>query len=142
MARVREGDKVHIRYRGALEDGTVFDSSEKGKPFEVAVGSGRVIPGLERALLGMKPGEKKRVEIEPADAYGVYRPDLRLRVPRQNIGERAEYRVGQEVQIRRKGERTILGRVLEIASDGILLDANHPLAGKKLTFEIELLEIV
>ncbi|RPJ42970.1 MAG: peptidylprolyl isomerase [Candidatus Latescibacterota bacterium] len=142
MREVKGGDKVRLRYRGTLEDGTEFDSSVKGKPFEVTVGAGRVIPGFEKALLGMKPGETKRVEIEPADAYGVYREDLRIRVGREKTVKNAEYRVGQEVQIRREGERTIIGRVLEVGGDAVLLDVNHPLAGKKLTFEIELVEIV
>ncbi|RPJ40888.1 MAG: FKBP-type peptidyl-prolyl cis-trans isomerase, partial [Candidatus Latescibacterota bacterium] len=78
MREVKGGDKVRLRYRGTLEDGTEFDSNVKGKPFEVTIGAGRVIPGFEKALLGMKPGETKRVEIEPAAAYGVYREDLRI----------------------------------------------------------------
>ncbi|MFH1680332.1 MAG: peptidylprolyl isomerase [Candidatus Eisenbacteria bacterium] len=142
MTGVREGDTVHVRYRGTLEDGTVFDSSGEKKPFEVRIGSGRVIPGFERALLGIKVGEKRKVEIPPEDAYGRPREDLCLRVDKAALGRGASFRVGQEVQIRREGERAILGRVKESGEDAIVVDANHPLAGKTLSFEIELLKIL
>ncbi|MBM3321223.1 MAG: peptidylprolyl isomerase [Candidatus Eisenbacteria bacterium] len=142
MSKANTGDTVRVRYRGTLEDGTEFDASEEKKPFELTLGAGRVIPGFEKALLGMEAGERKIVRIPPEEAYGRYREALRLRVHRETLGEGASFRAGQEVRIRRKGETTLIGRVLEIAEEAIVVDANHPLAGRALTFEIELVEIV
>jgi FKBP-type peptidyl-prolyl cis-trans isomerase 2 len=142
MSKAKTGDTVRVRYRGTFEDGTEFDATGEKKPFEVTIGAGRVIPGFEKALLGMEAGEKKTVRIPPEEAYGRYREDLRLRVDRETLGEGGSFRAGQEVRIRRQGETTVIGRVLEIAEDAIVVDANHPLAGKALTFEIELVKIV
>jgi peptidylprolyl isomerase len=142
MREIRSGDKVRLRYRGLLEDGSVFGATEEGKSFEVVAGAGRVIPGFDRAIVGMKVGERKSVGIPAEEAYGPYRRDLRIRVERKSLGKNASYRPGQEVRIRRPGEQALIGRVVEVGEDEILVDANHPLAGKRLTFEIEIVEVL
>lgn len=142
MARVKEGDKVRINYKGTLEDGTLFDANESGKPFEFEVGGGRVIPGFDRALVGMSPGEVKRVEVAPEDAYGRYRPDLCVEVEKSRIGEEIDLTVGQPVEIRRSGDMSVVGHLKEVRENDVLVDANHPLAGRRLTFDIELVDIM
>ncbi|MFH1278096.1 MAG: peptidylprolyl isomerase [Candidatus Eisenbacteria bacterium] len=142
MARVKQGDRIRINYKGSLDDGTMFDANESGKPFEFEVGAGRVIPGFDRGVVGMSAGDVKRVEVAPEDAYGPYRPDLCVEVEKSRLGEGIELTVGQPVQIRRSGDMSVIGHLKAIRESDILVDANHPLAGKKLTFDIELLEIL
>jgi peptidylprolyl isomerase len=137
----KNGDTVRIHYTGTLEDGTVFDSSEGQEPLEFTLGSGEVIPGFEQAIEGMHPGEKKEVTIPSDDAYGSHRSDWVLEVGREDFPPNIEPQVGQQLQLSQGGQSFVV-TVTAVTETSVTLDANHPLAGKDLTFELELVEIV
>lgn len=141
MSVVKQGDTVRINYKGSLEDGTLFDANESGRPFEFLVGSGKVIPGFNRGVVGMTPGDVKRFEVAPEDGYGPYRPHLCVEVEKSRL-EGVDLVVGQPVEIRRKGDLGVIGHLKEVKADVVVVDANHPLAGKKLIFDVELVEVV
>jgi len=142
MSEAAEGHKVRVHYTGTLEDGVEFDSSRGRDPLEFTVGAGEVIAGFDRALLGMTPGESKTVTIAAGEAYGE-RDDARVHaVPRSQIPPEVALEVGGEVMARDQDGNALRLRVLKLEDERVVLDANHPLAGETLTFEIELLEIV
>jgi peptidylprolyl isomerase len=141
MAQVKKGDTVKAHYRGTLKDGTEFDNSAGGDPIEFEVGSGKLIPGFEKAVEGMAPGDKKTFTIPVADAYGPRRDELLLAVPSEQVPPDLKPSVGDDLVLERNGQE-IRVRVTEVKDTGITLDANHPLAGEDLVFEIELVEIV
>jgi peptidylprolyl isomerase len=141
MAEAKSGDTVRIHYTGTLEDGTVFDSSEGQQPLEVTLGSGEVIPGFEAAIQGMEPGQKKEVTIPSDDAYGAHRSDWVLVIGREDFPDHIEPEVGQQLQLSQGGQSFVV-TVTDVTEASVTLDANHPLAGKDLTFELELVEIV
>lgn len=142
MRTAQNGDKVRIHYTGRFETGEVFDSSVGSDPFEFELGASQVIAGFEHAVRGMKIGDKKTVAIEPQDAYGDHNDSLVLVMPRDSFPEGVTPEVGMCMQLVDENENGLPVVVTEIAGDQITLDANHPLAGMPLTFEIELLEIV
>lgn len=142
MRTAQNGDTVRIHYTGRFENGEVFDSSEGAQPFEFKLGENQVIPGFENAVLGMKNGDKKIVIIPPQDAYGDHNENLVLVMPRDSFPEELSPEIGMCLQLVDENEHGLPVVVTEIAGDQITLDANHPLAGMPLTFEIELLEIV
>lgn len=141
MAQATEGDTVKIHYTGKLEDGTVFDSSEGREPLEFTLGEGRVIPGFESAVEGMEEGEEKTAEVPAGDAYGPRRDDLVLTVPRGQLPDDMEPEVGQQLQMKTDDGNTFNVVIVETGEESVELDANHPLAGKDLTFDIELVEV-
>ncbi len=130
-----------MHYTGKLEDGTVFDSSQGGQPLSFTLGAGQVIAGFEEAVEGMKQGESKTTHIPAEEAYGPHRDDLVIEVPRDQIPAELNPEVGQQLQLRQEGGQDIPVVVREVTEGSITLDANHPLAGKSLIFEIELVEI-
>jgi len=136
----KQGDTVKVHYTGKLEDGTVFDSSKDRDPLEFTIGSGSIIPGFENGVIGMSVGESKTVEIAPDDGYGQRRDDLTVTVEKERLPENINVEVGQALRMERENGRTIDVVVSEIKEDEVTLDANHPLAGKKLIFDIELVE--
>ena len=138
---VQVGDAVKIHYTGKLDDGAVFDSSEGRDPLQFIVGDGQVIPGFEEAVIGMQPGESKTVKIPADKAYGPHRKDLLAEVDRSQIQE-TELEVGQELVLQHPSGNLVRVTVLDISETSVIVDANHPLAGKDLTFEIELVEIL
>ncbi len=142
MTDAKTGDTVRIHYTGTLADGTRFDSSEGRDPLEFTIGSGQIIPGLDAELPGMTVGEKKEVTIPPEQAYGHPNPDAQQRFPRDQIPADIPVDVGAQLQMSTPDGRTIPVRVAEVTETEVLLDANHPLAGKELTFAFELVEIV
>lgn len=142
MAHATTGDTVRIHYTGTLSDGTVFDSSEGRAPLEFTLGAGQVIPGFDRAVEGMEPGETQRVEIPAAEAYGPHREEMTLSVSPDQFPEEMDPALGQQLQLSQPDGQSVVVRVTEIADDAVTLDANHELAGKDLTFEITLEEIV
>lgn len=142
MAEAKSGDKVRVHYTGKLDDGTVFDTSAERDPLEFTLGEGAVIPGFENAVDGMAPGERKTVDVPSDDAYGPRRDELTLEVKKTEFPEGAELNVGQRVRVNQPGGETFLVTVAEVGEGEVTLDANHPLAGQDLTFEIELVEIV
>jgi peptidylprolyl isomerase len=141
MAEAKNGDTVRIHYTGTLNDGSVFDSSEGTEPLEFTLGSGQVIPGFEQAVEGMEPGQKKEVTIPSDEAYGAHNEEWVLVVERENFPEHIEPEPGQQLELSQNGQSFVV-TVTEVSDDSVTLDANHPLAGKDLTFELELVEIV
>ena len=142
MAQAKQGDTVKIHYTGKLAHKEVFDSSVNREPLEFKLGDGKIIPGFEQAVLGMTPGESKTVHISPEKAYGPHHKELVVDVERNRLPDNLKLEVGRHVQIRQPNGGTIQAKVTSMSESKITLDANHPLAGKVLTFEIKLVEIV
>lgn len=140
MTQVKAGDTVKIHYKGTLSDGSVFDSSEGREPLEFTVGSGEIIPGLDTALEGMEVGEEKTVEIAADEAYGQHDPNGRQEIPRSQIPEDIPLDIGTALQMQLPDGRAMPVTVAEVSEETVVLDANHPLAGKDLTFEVEMVE--
>lgn len=140
-ARATKGDVVTIHYTGRLQDGTVFDTSKGKDPLKFKIGEGRIISGIEDAVEGMKPGESRTAELGVADAYGPRRPDLLLNVSRSELPDGMSPSVGDDLAMRTPNGETVPVRVTEVGEESVVLDANHPLAGENLVFEIDLVEI-
>jgi peptidylprolyl isomerase len=134
----KNGDTVKVDYTGKFEDGTVFDSSAERGPMEFTIGQGQVIPGFENAIVGMGLGDSKTATIAASDAYGEHREDLLLVVERDKLPEDLNPAVGEQLELRQHDGRAILVAIAEVTDTSITLDANHPLAGKNLVFDIEL----
>ncbi len=141
MTAAKSGDKVRIHYTGTLADGSVFDSSEGREPLEFTLGSGQVIPGFDTGVSGMTVGEKKTIEIPCDDAYGPLQDGARQDVPRAQIPAEIPLEVGIQLQMQSPEGQVIPVTVVEITDETVTLDANHPLAGKDLTFALELVSI-
>ena len=142
MSSVKSGDTVSIHYTGTLGDGTTFDSSDGRDPLEFVVGSGQIIPGLDKAIPGMAVGDKKVVEIPCAEAYGAINPENRQSIPREQIPADIPLEIGLTLQMQSPdGAHVMPVTVVELSEAEVTLDANHALAGKDLTFAIELIEI-
>ncbi|WP_204113401.1 FKBP-type peptidyl-prolyl cis-trans isomerase [Shimia biformata] len=141
MTVAKSGDTVRIHYTGTLSDGSVFDSSEGRDPLEFTLGSGQVIPGFDAGVTGMSVGDKKTVEIPCADAYGEKNPDAQQDVPRAQIPAEIPLELGIQLQMQAPTGQVIPVTVVALTDETVTLDANHPLAGKDLTFALELVEI-
>jgi peptidylprolyl isomerase len=142
VSEAKSGDTVRIHYTGALTDGTLFDSSEGRDPLEFTLGGGQVIPGLEREIVGMKVGDKKTVTAVADEAYGQPSPAAMQEVPRATIPPEIELAVGGQLQAMTEDGRQISVTITALTEDTVTMDANHPLAGKDLVFDVELVEIV
>ena len=140
MTQAAAGNTVRVHYTGRLSDGTVFDSSQGRDPLEFTFGSGQVIPGFDEAVTGMAVGDSATVTIEPENAYGERREEMVQNVPRNDIPAEIELAVGMQLQASGPQGQMIV-TVMELSDDVVRLDANHPLAGKALTFDLELVEI-
>ena len=138
MSQAKANDKVAVHYTGKLDDGSVFDSSEGKTPLEFTIGAGQVIAGFENGIIGMAVGETKTVKIAPNDGYGDVRQDLIISVKKEEIPADLNVEVGQQLQI---NQPNIPVKVTAASDTEVTLDANHPLAGKTLTFEVELVKI-
>jgi peptidylprolyl isomerase len=141
MAAAGIGDTVKVHYTGRLEDGTEFDSSHDGSPLEFTIGSGQIVPGFEEAVVGMQPGESKSASIPPEKAYGPYRDELTVEVKRSDLPSDLDPEVGQRLQLENRDGKLLVVLVTDVNESCIRLDANHPLAGKDLVFEISLVEV-
>ena len=141
MTQVKSGDTVRIHYTGTLADGSTFDSSAGRDPLEFTVGSGQIMPGLDNALPGMSVGESKTVEVPADDAYGQPDPNAKQAVPRTEIPDDIPLDLGTQLQVQTPTGQTMPVTVAEVTESEVTLDANHPLAGRDLTFAIELVEI-
>ncbi len=140
-AQAKNGNTVQVNYTGKLADGTVFDSSVGREPLEFTLGAGQMIPGFEKAVLGMKVGEKKTVTIPADEAYGPRRDDLILEIGREKLPSGLTPEVGQQLQMTRPDGGMIIVAITKVSDKTVTIDANPPLAGKDLTFEIELAKI-
>jgi peptidylprolyl isomerase len=138
---VKQGDTVRVRYRANLEDGTVVDSQHETEPFEFTVGEQIVIPGFERAVLGMCEGEVAHVRIPPEDAYGDYVRDRVMVVQRAKLASVIEPRVGMMIRVGPDEAAAQNVTITEVTNDTVTLDGNHRLAGKVVSFEIHLLQV-
>ena len=141
-AQATPGDTVLFHYTGSLTDGTVFDSSSGREPLQVTLGSGQVISGVDDALVGMKPGQEKTVTLAADEAYGPRRPELLHEVERAAIPPEVDIAVGKQLEGRDTGGQRLRLTVIDVADDKVTLDANHPLAGQDLKFDLQLVEIV
>jgi peptidylprolyl isomerase len=142
MAAVKSGDKVRVHYTGTLADGSQFDSSRERAPLEVQVGSGETIPGFETALVGMTPGDTRTVTIAAAEAYGDRDEERIIAVRREALPDDIQLEVGQMLDMSTSEGGRVLVTVADFDDDTVSLDANHPLAGHDLTFELELVEVL
>jgi FKBP-type peptidyl-prolyl cis-trans isomerase 2 len=142
MAQVKSGDKINVHYTGRLTDGTLFDSSEGREPLEFQVGSGMVIKGFDEGVTGMSIGEKKTVHIPVAEAYGDMDPNYLAVFNKAEIPSDIPYEVGMQLNMHQDGTGQVMPvTVVEVTDTTITLDANHPLAGKDLIFDLELVSI-
>ncbi|RMD93594.1 MAG: peptidylprolyl isomerase [Calditrichaeota bacterium] len=137
----KSGDKVKVHYKGMLDDGTVFDSSFDSEPLEFVIGENMVIPGFENAVKGMNVGDTKKFSVPPEEAYGPYREDLVVEIDRSHVPPHIDLELGMMLQVRSQEGSVTNVKVTEIGEETVTLDANHPLAGKALTFEIELVDV-
>lgn len=141
MAQASAGDTVKVHYTGKLEDGTIFDSSREREPLEFTLESGQIIPGFEEAVDGMEEGEETTVEIPPEKAYGMRQEDAVMEFPVTELPDEMEPEVGMQLQLQGANGQAFPARVVEVGDETVVLDANHPLAGETLTFDIELVEV-
>ncbi|MFN4085185.1 MAG: peptidylprolyl isomerase [Spirosomataceae bacterium] len=137
---VKAGDTVRVHYRGTLTDGTLFDSSEGRDPLEFQAGSGMVIKGFDDGVMGMQIGEKKTIHIPVDEAYGEANPDMVFPFNRSEIPADIPLQVGETLHMH-NGQQTVPVIIREVTETTVLLDANHPLAGQALNFDLELIEI-
>ena len=140
MAKSQEGDRVQIHYTGKLEDGTVFDTSRDRAPLEFEAGGGEVIPGVSQAVIGMELGETKTVKVPPEKGYGPRSDDQEMRVEKKYLPEGVEVGSALQVENQETGEPFVVW-VVDMDDESAVLDANHPLAGQDLFFDIELVGI-
>ena len=142
MSKVKHGDTVKVHYTTKLDDGTVFYSTIGRDPVQFTVGNGEVFPGLEQAVLGMSPGETKPAKVPADKAYGPHREEMTQIIDRDQFPKHLKVEVGQVLQDHQPDGRTISVVVTDVSELSVTLDANHPLAGKDLTFDINLIDIV
>ena len=135
------GDTIAVNYTGRMENGEVFDSTKDRMPVKFTVGLGSLIRGFERAVIGMKRGEKKTIVIAPGDAYGPYREDLLIDLPRGNVPADVELSIGAVVILGDRSGNTMPATITLIEAETVRVDLNHCMAGKTLIFDIEILEI-
>ena len=141
MSQAKPGDVVAVHYTGKLPDGSVFDSSRERQPLQFQLGERQIIPGFENAVVGMTPGDTKSVNIPADDAYGPRRDDLVIQLERSAVPAGMDPQVGQRLQLQTPSGDPVPAQVVDVSEEALTVDANHPLAGRDLEFEIELVEI-
>ncbi|NWF97828.1 MAG: peptidylprolyl isomerase [Nitrospirae bacterium] len=142
MEKAKIGDTVQVHYTGKLNDGTIFDSSVTREPLEFKIGDGRLIPDFESAVVGMNVNESKTIKIESEKAYGPHIQELVVTIERDRLPLTVQPEIGQHFQLQSPDGRTFVAEVTNITEKAITFDANHPLAGKDLIFDIELVAII
>ncbi|MCF8024353.1 MAG: peptidylprolyl isomerase [Desulfobacteraceae bacterium] len=142
MTQAKQGDTVKVHYKGKLDDGSVFDSSEGKDPLEFKIGEGNIIPGVEEAVVGMAPEDTKEATIPPEKAYGDYKDEMVIEVEKSQFPEHIDPELGQQLELKQEEGQNIVVTVTNVGEEKVTLDANHPLAGKDLTFELTLQEIL
>ncbi|UCG20130.1 MAG: peptidylprolyl isomerase [Deltaproteobacteria bacterium] len=143
MAQAKSGDRVIVHYSGSLEDGTIFSSTyEEDEPFEFTLGEENVLASFQNAVIGMNEGETKTISVPPEDGYGEHKTEFVLKMEKDQAPPELELDVGKKLQVRLNDGTTRVVNVVAITEDSVILDANDPLAGKTLKFEIELVQII
>ena len=142
MAQVKSGDKIKVHYHGKLTSGETFDSSEGREPLEFEVGSGMVIPGFDNGVTGMTVGEKKTVNIPFDEAYGPRNSEMVIEMPKDRFPKDMDIEIGMPLGMSDQEGQQFQVTIVEIKEEVVMLDANHPLAGQDLIFDLELVEIV
>jgi len=142
MQTAKSGDKVKVHYHGKLSSGETFDSSEGRAPLEFELGSGMVIKGFDEGVAGMSVGDKKTINIPVEEAYGPVNPDMIIDMPKDRFPSDMELEEGMQLMMSNGSGQNFQVTVSEIKDDSVILDANHPLAGQDLIFDLELVEIV
>lgn len=142
MSQAKQGDTVKVHYTGKLKDGTEFDSSKDRDPLQFKIGDQQVIPGFEQAVIGMEVGHSKEITIPENEAYGPHREEMVISVDKKRFQHDFEIEVGQDLQVHQPDGQVILVKVVDVTDNEVTLDANHPLAGNTLIFNIQLVEIV
>jgi peptidylprolyl isomerase len=142
MPPAKANDTVRVHYTGKLADGTIFDTSSGQAPLEFVLGAGQMIPGFEAAVLGLNPGESREITLPPDQAYGHRHPHLRFEVERSQFPEGLKPELGQRLSVTGKDGRSAVVTVVDLGERTVTLDGNHPLAGKDLTFFVQLVEIL
>ncbi len=142
MRKVQLEDVVRVHYTGKLEDGTEFDSSKGKDPIEFKVGKGNLIPGFEKGIVGMEEGEKKTITITPEEGYGERREELTAQISKDELPPDVTPSLGMTLQVKRPDNQVLPVVIIDISGDTITLDANPPIAGETLTFDVEIVEFV
>jgi peptidylprolyl isomerase len=142
MPKAKIGDKVKVHFEGSLEDGTVFGSTTDEEPFEFTIGDKNMMPGFENAVIGMQKGETKTITLAPEEAYGPHKKELVSVMERSGFPQEVQLEVGKRLRVRTQDGKYTVVTIKEFTGDSIVLDENDPLAGKTLTFKIELVEII
>jgi|SRR5215203_417400 len=142
MQQVKSGDKVKVHYHGKLRSGETFDSSQGREPLEFTVGNGQVIKGFDQGVMGMQVGDKRTIEIDVKDAYGVKQDEMMIEFPKNQFPPDMKPEQGMQLMMNNGSGQSFPVTVTEVRDDSVILDANHPLAGQDLIFDIELVEIV
>ncbi len=140
---VKKGDTVKVDYTGTFDNGTVFDSSTHGDhshPLEFEVGAGQMIKGFDNAVVGMKKGEEKKIKLKPSDAYGEHNPDMLQKVPRDKFPKDAKE--GIMFKMMSPDGREIIAKIVKISDKEVVIDLNHPMAGKTLNFKIKVVDVI
>ncbi|MGV8118735.1 MAG: peptidylprolyl isomerase [Candidatus Xenobiia bacterium LiM19] len=141
MSKAVQGSIVRVHYTGTLDDGEIFDSSKDRSPLQFIIGEGRLLKPFEDTVVGMAPGESRKVTIPPENAYGLHRKEMVMVVERNKLPSNIVPEVGMRLEIALDSRSNVMVEITEINGKEITLDANHPLAGKTITFEIQLVEI-
>jgi len=143
MAQAKQGDTVRVHYHGTLDDGTVFSSTYAEKePFEFTIGKDSVLPKFEQAVIGMNDGDTKTISIDPEDGYGQHKKEFVFVMDRANAPVEIKLEIGKRLQVSSNQGKKSIATITAITEDSVVLDANDPLAGKSLTFKIELIEVL
>ena len=142
MSKAKSGDTVKVHYTGTLEDGTQFDSSLEREPLEFTIGGKQVIPGFENAVIGLEEGEKTTIKIPPSEGYGEYDEKLRFVFDKSQFPNDLDLKPGLRLNMQGEGGKVAVFTVVDILGDEVILDGNHPLVGRTLVFDLELVEII
>ena len=137
---VAVGDLIKVNYVGRFENDSIFDSSQGPEPLEFTVGAEEVIAGFDQAVIGLKPGESCKVVITPEDGYGAHVPEMVATIERKQIPDNEKLVLGSMLEVNMEDGQSLEVQVVELSDATVVLDGNHPLAGKELHFEIEMLE--
>ncbi len=137
---IQAGDTISVHYTGKLENGEVFDSSEGQSPFKFTVGSGQLILGFDKAVIGLRSGDNKKVSIPPEEAYGLHDEKYVVNIPNHAIPKELKVELGQKVELQNQNGQMVPATVIELKEEEVMVDINHSLAGKTLEFDISIVE--